>query len=368
MVGLPSSMSASEKYLSIWVALCMIVGTLIGYLANDLAVALANVSIARVNIPIAVLIWAMIYPMMVKIDFSALSRIKRDLIKGLTITWVVNWLIKPFTMFAISYTFLVMLFSNVLGLIPHELAYQYVAGAILLGAAPCTAMVFVWSYLADGNPLYTLIQVATNDLIILFAYVPIVAFLMGIGNIPVPYDTLFISVVMFVVIPLVAGYLSRRYIIRTKGEEWFNSRFVPYLNKASMIGLLLTLILLFMYQGKILISNPLDIALIAIPLTIQTYLIFGIAYGWGKIWKLGHDVAAPAAFIGASNFFELAVAVAISLFGLESGAVLATVVGVLEEVPIMLSLVYIANKTRHYFPSAKEIKERISTRTEVTPI
>ena len=352
---MPEGMGIFEKYLSLWVALCIIAGTILGYMANDVAVALANLSVANVNIPIAVLIWAMIYPMMVKIDFSAIGKIKRELIKGLTITWVINWLIKPFTMFIISYAFLVSFFSSKLGLIQYDLAMQYVAGAILLGAAPCTAMVFVWSYLADGDPLYTLIQVATNDIIILFAYVPIVAFLMGVSNIPVPYDTLFMSVVMFVVIPLTAGYLSRRYILKTKGEEWFNKKFVPYLNKISIIGLLLTLILLFMYQGKILINNPLGIALIAIPLTIQTYLIFGIAYTWSKLWHLRFEVAAPASFIGASNFFELAVAVAISLFGLESGAVLATVVGVLEEVPIMLSLVYIARKTRHYFTSAGKV-------------
>ncbi len=354
---MPEGMGTFEKYLSLWVALCIIAGTVLGYVANDVAVALANVSVANVNIPIAVLIWAMIYPMMVKIDFSAIGKIKRELIKGLTVTWVVNWLVKPFTMFAISYSFLVLLFSNGLGLIQHDLAMQYVAGAILLGAAPCTAMVFVWSYLADGDPLYTLIQVATNDLIILFAYVPIVAFLMGVSSIPVPYDTLLVSVVMFVVIPLTAGYLSRRYILRTKGEDWFSRRFVPYLNRASMTGLLLTLILLFMYQGRILINNPVGIGLIALPLTIQTYLIFGISYAWSRAWRLRFEVAAPASFIGASNFFELAVAVAISLFGLESGAVLATVVGVLEEVPIMLSLVYIAKKTRHYFNFGGEVED-----------
>ncbi len=338
-----------EKYLSAWVALCMIAGTTLGYVSPDTAILLSRLSIANVNIPIAVLLWFMIYPMMVKVDFSALKKLKRDLAKGLIITWTTNWLIKPFTMYLISYFFLIMVFGNTFKLINLNLATQYLAGAILLGAAPCTAMVFVWSYLSDGDPLYTLIQVATNDLIILAAYAPIVGFLMGISNIPVPYDTLILSVIMFVVIPLTAGYATRRYLISTKGVEWFNEQFIPYLNKTAIIGLLLTLILLFMYQGRIIVEYPVHILLIAVPLTIQTYLIFAIAYSWGWLWKLKHRLASPAALIGASNFFELAVAVAIALFGLKSGAVLATVVGVLEEVPVMLSLVYISNKTRKYF-------------------
>ncbi|AIF70119.1 arsenic transporter [Palaeococcus pacificus DY20341] len=351
-------LSFFEKYLSLWVALCILGGILLGKLAPTIPLVLSKFTIAQVNIPIAILIWFMIYPMMVKIDFSAIKRApKNHLFKGLVVTWVVNWLIKPFTMFLFASLFIGMVFSQKLGLIEPSLAKEYIAGAILLGAAPCTAMVFVWSYLADGDPLYTLIQVATNDLIILFAFTPIVGVLMGLNNIPVPYDTLLLSVFLFVVIPLTAGYLSRRYILRARGYEWFEKEFLPKLSAISIIGLLLTLILLFSFQGEIILRNPLHILLIAIPLTIQTYFIFAIAYGWSWFWKLPHKIAAPASFIGASNFFELAVAVAIALFGLESGAALATVVGVLEEVPIMLSLVWIANKTRSLFTTKIEMEK-----------
>lgn len=354
-MGEKKGLSFFEKYLSLWVALCIIAGIALGKLVPSVPEALSKLTIANVNMPIAVLIWAMIYPMMVKVDFSAISRVhKGQMLKGLIVTWVTNWLIKPFSMFLISSLFIGTLFSIKLGIIEPSLAKEYIAGAILLGAAPCTAMVFVWSYLADGDPLYTLVQVATNDLIILFAFAPIVGFLMGLNEVPVPYDTLLLSVVLFVVIPLTAGYISRRHILKTKGPEWFERQFLPKLSTVSIVGLLLTLILLFSFQGKIILENPLHIALIAIPLTIQTYFIFAIAYGWAWLWKLPHKVAAPASFIGASNFFELAVAVAIALFGLESGAALATVVGVLEEVPIMLSLVWIANKTRHLFTAKFE--------------
>lgn len=352
--------STVEKYLSVWVAASMIAGTALGYFGESVARVLAGMSVSRVNIPIAVLIWLMIYPMMVKVDFGALRRVRRDFFKGLTVTWVVNWVIKPFTMYLISYFFFMKVFGEWLGLIPAGLGTQYLAGAVLLGAAPCTAMVFVWSYLADGEPLYTLVQVATNDIIILFAYVPIVAFLLGVSNVPVPYDTLFMSVVLFVVIPLTAGYASRKLFLRVRGREWFENTLIPILNKVTLTALLSTLILIFMYQGRIIVENPLHILLIAIPLTIQTYLIFTVAYTWARAWSIRHEVAAPASFVGASNFFELAVAVAIVLFGLESGAILTTVVGVLEEVPIMLSLVAIAKRTKHWFTKellAKELEE-----------
>ena len=339
-----------EEYLSLWVILCIIGGIVLGKIFPAFPRTLSNFTVANVNIPIAILIWAMIYPMMLKVDFSAIKQVHRgQMLRGLTVTWITNWLIKPFTMFLLSSFFIGVVFSVGMGLIAPSLAREYIAGAILLGAAPCTAMVFVWSHLADGDPLYTLVQVATNDIIILFAFAPIVGFLMGLNNVPVPYATLLLSVTLFVVIPLVAGYLSRNYIIKVKGKKWFEEKFLSKMHTVSILGLLLTLILLFSFQGEIIIKNPLHIALIAIPLTIQTYLIFAIAYGWSWMWKLPHRVAAPVSFIGASNFFELAVAVAIALFGLESGAALATVVGVLEEVPLMLSLVWIANKTRHLF-------------------
>lgn len=334
-----------EKYLSIWVALCIIAGILMGNYLSIIPQTLSKFTIANVNIPIAVLIWAMIYPMMVNIDFRAVEMIRKNYIKGMTITWAVNWLIKPFTMYLFASLFLITIFSK-LGFIPLELAKEYVAGAILLGAAPCTAMVFVWSYLTDGDPLYTLVQVATNDLIILIAFAPIVGFLMGISDIPIPYDTLFLSVFLYVVIPLVSGYLSRKYLMAHKGQKWFEKTFIPSLNKVSILSLLMTLVILFSFQGEIILNNPLYILLISIPLTIQTFFVFGLAYTWAKKWKLPHNISAPSALIGASNFFELAVAVAITLFGLNSGAALATVVGVLVEVPLMLTLVWIANKTK----------------------
>jgi ACR3 family arsenite transporter len=333
------------KYLTLWVALCIIAGVAIGQLFPPFPKTLSKFEYAHVSIPVAILIWLMIYPMMLKIDFSSIIKAMKEP-KGLTVTWVTNWLIKPFTMYLIASFFLKVVFRQ---WISPELATDYLAGAILLGAAPCTAMVFVWSYLTKGNPAYTLVQVATNDLIILFAFTPIVAFLLGVSNVKVPYDTLFLSVVLFVVIPLTAGYLSRKNIIKYKGIDYFENVFLKKFDNVTIIGLLLTLIILFSFQGDIILKNPQHIVLIAVPLTIQTFLIFFIAYIWSKLWKLPHDIAAPAAMIGASNFFELAVAVAISLFGLDSGAALATVVGVLTEVPIMLTLVRIANATRSWF-------------------
>lgn len=334
-----------ERYLSVWVALCIIVGIAVGQLPPIIPETLGKWEYANVSIPIAVLIWLMIYPMMLKVDFQSVKNVgKRP--KGILITCITNWLIKPFTMFGIAWLFFFVIFKS---LIPTSLADQYLAGAVLLGAAPCTAMVFVWSYLSKGDAAYTLVQVAVNDLIILVAYVPIVGFLLGIGGIAIPWATLILSVVLFVVIPLIAGIVTRIFVVRRYGIDYFNNVFVNKFNKWTIVGLLLTLIILFSFQGKTILANPLHIVLIAVPLILQTFLIFFIAYGWSKAWKLPHNVAAPAGMIGASNFFELAVAVAISLFGIQSGAALATVVGVLVEVPVMLTLVKIANNTRKYF-------------------
>lgn len=334
-----------ERYLSVWVALCIIVGIAVGQLLPIIPETLGKWEYANVSIPIAVLIWLMIYPMMLKVDFQSVKNVgKRP--KGILITCITNWLIKPFTMFGIAWLFFFVIFKT---LIPTSLADQYLAGAVLLGAAPCTAMVFVWSYLSKGDAAYTLVQVAVNDLIILVAFVPIVGFLLGIGGVAIPWATLILSVVLFVVIPLIAGVITRIIVVRRYGIDYFNNVFVNKFNKWTIIGLLLTLIILFSFQGKTILSNPFHIVLIAVPLILQTILIFFIAYGWAKAWKLPHNVAAPAGMIGASNFFELSVAVAISLFGLQSGAALATVVGVLVEVPVMLTLVKIANNTRKYF-------------------
>ncbi len=334
-----------EKYLTIWVALCIVVGVAIGQFIPIIPDTLSKLEYANVSIPVAILIWLMIYPMMLKIDFkSIVNSTKKP--KGLIITCVTNWLIKPFTMYGIAYVFFYIIFKQ---FINTELAEQYLAGAVLLGAAPCTAMVFVWSHLTKGDPAYTLVQVAINDLIILVAFTPIVAFLLRIGGVVIPWDTLILSVVLFVVIPLGAGFITRNFMINKKGEEYFNNVFLKKFNNITIIGLLLTLVIIFSFQGDIIISNPLHIALIAVPLIIQTFFIFFIAYGWAKLWKLPHNIAAPAGMIGASNFFELAVAVAIALFKLDSGATLATVVGVLVEVPVMLVLVRIANRTRNWF-------------------
>lgn len=337
------------KYLTVWVAICIVAGVILGQVLPVIPETLSRFEYANVSMPVAILIWLMIYPMMLKIDFSSIVNATKKP-KGLLVTCVTNWLIKPFTMYVIASFFLYVVFK---ALIPADLAKQYLAGAVLLGAAPCTAMVFVWSHLTNGDPAYTLVQVAVNDLIILVAFTPIVAFLLGVSNVVVPYDTLFLSTILFVVIPLAGGYLTRKHVIKDKGLDYFNEVFLKKFDNITIIGLLLTLVIIFSFQGEIILNNPLHIALIAVPLTIQTFLIFFIAYGWAKLWKLKHNIAAPAGMIGASNFFELAVAVAISLFGLESGAALATVVGVLTEVPIMLILVKIANSTRHWFPENK---------------
>ncbi|WP_293895190.1 MULTISPECIES: ACR3 family arsenite efflux transporter [unclassified Sphaerochaeta] len=335
-----------ERFLTLWVLLCMAAGVLIGVYLPQIPQFLSRFEYANVSIPVAILIWLMIYPMMLKVDFHSIKQVGQNP-RGLVITWVTNWLIKPFTMYAIAMFFFYVVYQ---ALIPRDLARQYLAGAVLLGAAPCTAMVFVWSHLTKGNPAYTLVQVATNDLIILVAFVPIVGLLLGISGISIPWMTLFLSVVLFVVIPLGAGWLSRMFITKHRGLDYFENTFIPKFSNVTITGLLLTLIIIFSFQGKTIVDNPLNIVLIAIPLVIQTFFIFFVAYLWAKAWKLPHDVAAPAGMIGASNFFELAVAVAISVFGLSSGATIATVVGVLVEVPVMLTLVKIANRTKSWFP------------------
>ena len=329
-----------ERFLSVWVAPCIVGGILIGNISGDYIELLSEIEIYKVNIPIAILIWLMIYPMMLQVDFSSIKKIGKKP-KGIILTVIVNWLIKPFTMAFFAWLF----FSNIYSaFLSPELAGEYIAGAILLGAAPCTAMVFVWSYLSDGDPNYTLMQVSVNDLIILILFVPIVGLLLGITDVVVPYDTLALSIVIYVVVPLLAGYLTSKFLIKSKGEHWFKNDFLPKLKPISIIALLLTLVLLFAFQGGNIINNPLIIVLIAIPLIIQTYFIFFLTWYSGKKLKLSKPVCAPAAMIGASNFFELAVAVAIALFGLDSPAALVCVVGVLIEVPIMLSLVAYSNR------------------------
>lgn len=334
-----------DRYLSIWVALCIVAGIAIGKLLPIVPEVLGKLEYANVSIPIAILIWIMIFPMMLKIDFTSIvDAVKMP--KGLSITLTVNWLIKPFTMFAIAWLFFHFIFK---AFIPTDVANEYLAGAVLLGAAPCTAMVFVWSHLTKGNPAYTLVQVAINDLIILVAFIPIVTLLLGISGITIPWDTLIMSVVLFVVIPLVLAFITRRAVIKAKGTEFFENTFLSKFKSTTIIGLLLTLIIIFSFQGDKILKNPLNILLIAVPLVMQTFFIFFVAYKWAKMWKLPHSIAAPAAMIGASNFFELSVAVAIVLFGLNSGATLVTVVGVLTEVPVMLTLVKYANKTSGQF-------------------
>lgn len=355
-----------EKYLSLWVILCMAVGIAIGLWLSGVRDFLGQFEYYNVSIPVAVLIWLMIYPMMLKVDFASIKNVGRNP-KGLLVTWTTNWLIKPFTMFALAYLFFFVIFK---AFIPMETAKDYLAGAILLGAAPCTAMVFVWSHLTKGNAAHTLVQVATNDLIILPAFAPIVGLLFlwgGIevqGNVQVPWATLFLSVVLFVVIPLVAAWLTRSILTRKKGKEYLEKKFIPKFNNVTIIGLLLTLVIIFSFQGETIVSEPVDILLIAVPLVIQTFLIFFIAYLWSKAWKLPHNVASPAAMIGASNFFELAVAVAISVFGLRSPAALATIVGVLVEVPVMLTLVRFSNRTTHWFAQSTEPDKPIEIKAD----
>ena len=341
-----------ERYLSVWVALCIVAGVGLGYAMPGVFASIAALEYAHVNLIVAVLIWLMIYPMMVQIDFGSIKDVGKKP-KGIVLTLVINWLIKPFTMALLGWLFFKGIFAD---WVDPQTATEYIAGMILLGVAPCTAMVFVWSHLTKGDANYTLVQVSINDLIMVVAFAPLTAMLLGVTDITVPWDTLLLSVALYVVLPLVAGYITRRHLENKKnsaqktgsGNDAVNalvSKFKPF----SVIGLLLTIVILFGLQAETILSQPQDIVLIAIPLLIQTYGIFAIAYFAAKRMKLPHNVAAPACMIGTSNFFELAVAVAISLFGLHSGAALATVVGVLVEVPVMLSLVWFANKTRHWF-------------------
>jgi arsenite transporter len=338
-------MGLFERYLSLWVALCIAIGVLLGNLVPSAFSLIANLEYAQVNLVVAVFIWIMIYPMMVQVDFTAVKDIaKRP--RGLVLTLVVNWLIKPFTMAALGWLFFRVLFAD---WVDPQSASEYIAGMILLGVAPCTAMVFVWSQLTKGDPNYTLVQVSVNDIIMVFAFAPIAAFLLGVTDIHVPWETLLLSVVLYVVLPLAAGALTRHHL-ESGGSAHRLQAFVDRMKPWSVIGLLATVILLFGFQAETIIEQPQTIVLIAIPLLIQTYGIFALAYAAAKILNLPHSIAAPACLIGTSNFFELAVAVAISLFGLHSGAALATVVGVLVEVPVMLSLVAFANRTAHWFP------------------
>ncbi len=340
-------MGLFERYLSVWVGLCIVAGVLLGNLFPPLFQAIAALEIAHVNLVVAVLIWVMIYPMMVQVDFAAISEIGNKP-RGLALTLVVNWLIKPFTMAALGWLFFRVVFAD---LVDPQSANEYIAGMILLGVAPCTAMVFVWSQLTDGDANYTLVQVSVNDIIMVFAFAPIAALLLGVSDIAVPWQTLLLSVVLYVLLPLVAGALTRQRLERDTKDHHELADFLAAVKPWSVVGLLATVVLLFGFQAEKIISQPLVIGLIAIPLLIQTYGIFAIAYGAARAMQLPHTIAAPACMIGTSNFFELAVAVAISLFGLNSGAALATVVGVLVEVPVMLSLVYFANRTRHWFPA-----------------
>jgi ACR3 family arsenite transporter len=337
-------MGLFERYLSVWVAACIAAGVILGNTVPALFTAIATLEYAHVNLVVAVLIWAMIYPMMIQVDFAAIKDVGKKP-KGLALTLTINWLIKPFSMALLGWLFFKILFA---GWVDPQSASEYIAGMILLGVAPCTAMVFVWSQLTKGDPNYTLVQVSVNDIIMIFAFAPLTALLLGISDIQVPWETLLFSVVLYVVLPLAAGYLTRRALMR-KGEQKLTA-FVNTLKPWSMIGLLSTIVILFGLQAETIVAKPLVIALIAIPLLIQTYGIFAIGYVAAQRLRLSHNVAAPACMIGTSNFFELAVAVAISLFGLNSGAALATVVGVLVEVPVMLSLVWFANRTRHWFP------------------
>ena len=337
-------MGLFERYLSVWVGLCILAGVLFGNLVPAVFEVIARLEYAHVNLVVAVFIWVMIYPMMVQIDFTAIKDVGKKP-KGLILTLVINWLIKPFTMAALGWLFFRVIFVD---WVDPQSATEYIAGMILLGVAPCTAMVFVWSQMTEGDPNYSLVQGSVNDIIMVFAFAPLAAFLLGVSDIHVPWETLFLSVVLYVVLPLVAGAFTRHRLEARQGERGLDE-FVHKLKPWSVVGLLATVVLLFGFQAETIIGQPQTIVLIAIPLLLQTYGIFIIAYAAAKALKLPHNIAAPACMIATSNFFELAVAVAISLFGLHSGAALATVVGVLVEVPVMLSLVAIANRTRHWF-------------------
>ena len=342
-----SGISFFEKYLTIWVLLCMIAGIAISKFLPGIPTFLEQFQYAEISIPIAVLIWIMIYPMMMKVDFQSVKNVGKNPL-GVVISSGTSWLIKPFLMFGLASFFFYVVFQ---AYIPPDLAKEYVAGAVLLGAAPCTAMVFVWSNLTKGNPAHTLVQVSVNDLIILVLFVPIVSFLLGVTDIQVPWDTLFLSIVLFVVVPLVAGIVTRKLMIKNKGETYFTQTFVPKFDGITTVGLLLTLVIIFSFQGDAILKSPIYVLMIAVPLILQNVITAAFAYWVCKKCKLPHNIAAPAALIGASDFFELSVAVAITLFGASSPVVLVTTVGVLTEVPVMLLLVKFINNTRHWFPA-----------------
>lgn len=344
----PKQMSLFERYLTLWVALCMVAGVAIGKLFPNITQSLRSIEFgtgSQINVPIAVLIWLMIIPMMMKIDFSSLAGVTRRP-KGLLITLFVNWLVKPFSMFALGWFFFQVLFRPLIG---DELARQYTAGVIILAAAPCTAMVFVWSYLTDGDPAYTLVQVAVNDLIMLVLFAPIVGLLVGVAGLAVPFNVILLSVAVFIVIPLVIGAVSRVLLVRAKGAEWFDKSFLPRFQPIAITALLATLVFIFAFQAENILNHPLHVALIAVPILIQVYFNSSLVYGLMWLFKVPYNVAAPGALIGASNFFELAVATAIALYGPDSGAALATVVGVLVEVPVMLSVCAACNRTKMWF-------------------
>lgn len=355
-----SSIGFFEKFLSIWVLICMALGVVIGKFFPSFSEFMSKLEVLNVNIPIAILIWLMIFPMMLKIDFTSVKQVGKQP-KGLFLTWGVNWLIKPFMMFGIASLFFLVIYKSV---IPAELAKDYLAGAVLLGAAPCTAMVFVWSSLTKGNPAYTLVQVATNDLLILVLFVPIVGLLLGVSGFFIPWGTLFLSIGLFVVVPLLFASLTRYLIVKKRGVEYLEEKVIPKFSPVTIVGLLLTLVIIFSMQAELIIENPLHILLIAVPLVLQTILIFAIAFVGAKLLKLPYDIAAPAAMIGASNFFELAVAVAIALFPLNPAVSLATVVGVLVEVPLMLLLVKVANKTQGWFGKKTTVETDTTDITE----
>lgn len=344
----PKRLSVFDRYLTIWVALCMAVGVLLGKTLPEPVSALRSMEISHINLPIAALIWLMIYPMMLKVDFGSVLNVGRNP-RGLMVTLFVNWLIKPFSMALLGWLFFKHLFMPWLG---EEAADQYIAGTIILAAAPCTAMVFVWSYLTDGDPAYTLVQVAVNDLIMLLAFAPIVKYLVsGASGLDVPFDVLLYSVIVFIVIPLMAGVITRKLLLGMKSAAWFEQVFLPRLHPIAITALLMTLVLIFAFQADNLTARMLHVVLIAIPILIQVYFNSSLVYGLMRLFKVNYSIAAPGALIGASNFFELAVATAITLFGPESGAALATVVGVLVEVPVMLSVCAVCNRTRKWFPS-----------------
>ena len=338
-----------ERYLSLWVALCIVAGILLGRLVPGMFEALGSMEVAQVNLPVAVLIWLMILPMLLKIDFNSLVEVKQHW-KGVGVTLFINWAVKPFSMAFLAWVFIRNLFAD---LLPAEQLDSYIAGLILLAAAPCTAMVFVWSNLSDGHPGFTLSQVALNDLIMIFAFAPIVALLLGISSIHVPWDTLFLSVLLYIVLPVVVAAIWRRSIMQKKDGEARLKRLLDRLHPVSLSALLITLVLLFGFQGQQITDKPVIILLLAVPILIQVYFNSGLAYWLNRRFGVAHCVAAPSALIGASNFFELAVAAAISLFGLQSGAALATVVGVLVEVPVMLSVVWIVNRSRPWYESVQ---------------